>query len=520
MRSVRNFLCWMFALGAIVFLRSSLFSFLDVSGWPQAHLPPTVLSALIGFSLTLLGLVYGAACWTFWTGKSSARAWGLAASGVNAVLGCLFLYIDRRFLTLPATAFLNPDALLLGFGLAGIVAFRRRDVIKAEKLTQPLPGDGTNAIVNRAIWIAGVGALIATMSWWLRWAKPKGLAWSGNSNRGSLLHDLFLVLLLELLMVAIHEFGHAIAAEALGMRLRAFIVGPLQWRVRDGKWEFRFILSGFLAIGGATAVAPTDPHRPAWREICMVAAGPVASLAAGSAALWAALSAPGRPWAQAWLALAFFSTLSLLTGVLNLIPFRTKNFYSDGAGIYQLLLPGPWADLHRAFSAAAATTVTALRPRDYDIDAILRAGSAISVGQQALYLRLLAASYYLDRGRIADASHALGEAETIYQESASDIPAELHAPFVFGKAYLQHDAAGARLWWERMQAKKPARHDADYWIAKSAFLWSEQRLEEATEAWEKGNALVQQLPLSGAYETDRDQFKLLQRELELSAVTN
>jgi hypothetical protein len=422
--------------------------------------------------------------------------------------------MDRRFLTAPATAFLNPDALLLGFGIAGVVAFRRRDVTTAEQALQPLPGDGTNAIVNRAIWIAGTGGFVAGMSWWWRWAEWNGLYWV----RRSLLHDIALLLLLEILMVAIHEFGHAAAGAALGLKLRAFIVGPFQWRARDGKWEFRVILSGFLAIGGATAVAPTDPYRPLWRDICMVAAGPVTSLAAGLLALWATLTVPGRPWQQDWLLLAVFSTLSLMTGAINLVPFRTKSFYSDGARIYQLLSQGPWADLHRAFSTAAATTVTPLRPRDYDIDAIERAVSSISTGQQALHLRLLAASYYLDQGRNSDASQALADAEAVYQESASDIPAELCTPFVFGKAYLERDAAGTRLWWERLQAKKPMRLNADYWIARSAFLWSEHRLNEAREAWEKGNALVQMLPHAGAYESDRDHFALLHKELELSGV--
>ncbi|MGB9031311.1 MAG: M50 family metallopeptidase [Acidobacteriaceae bacterium] len=511
MRAVRNFLCWMFALGAVVFLRSSLFSLLDIASWPDAHLPPTMLSAGIRAALPVLGVVYGLACWTFWTGKTSARGWGLAASGVNAILGCLFLYMDRRFLTAPATAFLNPDALLLGFGIAGIIAFRRRDVVKAERWMQPLPGDGTNAIVNRAIWVAGTGAFIAGMNWWWRWAQANHLV----GIRRSVLNNLALLLALELLMVVIHEFGHAAAGVALGMKLRAFVVGPLQWRVRDGKWEFRFILSGFLAMGGATAVAPTDPNRPLWRDICMVAAGPAISLATGFVALWATLTAPGHPWVQDWLLpLAFFTTLSLLAAVVNLIPFRTKAFYSDGARIFQLLSRGPWADLHRAFSAAAASTITPLRPRDYDIDAIERAGSSISVGQPALHLRLLAASYYLDRGCIADATQALADAEAVYLESASDISAEMHTPFIFGKAYLQHDADGARLWWERMQARKPLRN-ADYWIARSAFLWSQHRLDEAREAWEKGNALAQQLPNAGAYETDRDCFALLHKELQV-----
>ena len=514
MRAVRNFLCWMFALGAILFLRSALYSLLDIAAWPDAHLPPTLLRASMRTALPLLGLVYALACWTFWMGMRSARTWGLVASVANAVLGCLFLYMDRRFLTAPATAFLNPDALLLGVGIAGLIAFRRRDVVQAEHLMQPLPGDGTNAIVNRLIWVAGTGGFVSAMTWWWRWAEANGLV----LVRQSFFRDLFLFLLLEILMVALHEFGHAVAANLLGMKLRAFIVGPFQWRMREGHWEFRFALVGFLAIGGATAVAPTNPWRPLWRDICMVAAGPFLSLVAGCAALSLTLAAPSHAWQAVWLPLAFFATLSLLGGALNLVPFRTKAFYSDGARILQLLSPGPWVDLHRAFATAAATTITALRPRDYDIDAILRAGSSISVGQHALHLRLLAASYYLDCGRVSDAGRALADAELIYQESASDIPAELHTPFIFGKAYLQHDPEGTRLWWERMQAKHPTRHNADYWIARSAFLWSENRIDEAREAWEKGNALVQQLPHTGAYETDRDNFALLQKELQLATV--
>jgi hypothetical protein len=117
---------------------------------------------------------------------------------------------------------------------------------------------------------------------------------------------------------------------------------------------------------------------------------------------------------------------------------------------------------------------------------------------------------------MSDASQALAEAEAVYLESASDIPAELCTPFIFGKAYLQHDAVGTRLWWERMEANKPVRPNADYWMAKSAFLWSEDRLNEAREAWEKGNALAQQLPKVGAYEVDRDYFALLHKELEVA----
>ncbi len=36
-----------------------------------------------------------------------------------------------------------------------------------------------------------------------------------------------------------------------GMKLRAFFVGPFQWRIRDAKWEFEFKPKGFLLADGS-----------------------------------------------------------------------------------------------------------------------------------------------------------------------------------------------------------------------------------------------------------------------------
>jgi hypothetical protein len=510
MRAVRTFLSWVFALGAVVFLRSSVAALLNVMGWPGAHFPTSLARAGVSAAAPLLGFVYAMACWNFWRGRASARAWGIAASMLNVALGSVFLYMDRRYLLESPGAFVNADSVLLAFGLGGLIAFRRSDVASAEESLQPIPGDGTNAILNRMIWIAGAGAFLAGMSWWWRWARLRGLP----AEETSLVAKVMVLLLAQLAMVAIHELGHAAVGKALGMRIRGFVVGPLQWHIRDGRWRFRFVLTGFLTPGGATTVVPGRPGQAVWREVAMVSAGSCAGLLTGGLALWAVFHSLRSQQEQTWLPLAVFATMSLVVSLLNLIPFRTKSFYSDGARIWQMLSESPWRDLHRAFSAAAATTVTPLRPRDFDIEAIHRAAQAITVGQQALLLRLLASSYYLDRGRLSEAGQALEEAEAVFQRSAPDIPAELCTAFVFGKAYVQRDGAGTRMWWDRMEAKKPTRHDADYWLARSAFCWSEQRLEEAWESWEKGNALVKQLPRVGVYETDRDNFALLRRELE------
>jgi len=113
-----------------------------------------------------------------------------------------------------------------------------------------------------------------------------------------------------------------------------------------------------------------------------------------------------------------------------------------------------------------------------------------------------------------EAGEALKEAESIYHQSASDISAEIHKEFVFGNCYVRRDATAAREWWTRMEAKKPTRFNADYWRADSALHWIEGDLKGANEAWEKSNALAQQLPKAGAYEFERYCCSLLRKVLD------
>ena len=139
-------------------------------------------------------------------------------------------------------------------------------------------------------------------------------------------------------------------------------------------------------------------------------------------------------------------------------------------------------------------------------------------GTQGLLLRLFAYLYFFDCGRIPEALQAMAEAESIYEQSPSGVPPELHAEFIFGNAFLKRDAATARLWWERMEASKPRGDSSDYWLARSALFWIENRVKEAREAWAKGNILAQQLPNAGAYEFDRYRFNQLGRAFDASSL--
>jgi hypothetical protein len=248
----------------------------------------------------------------------------------------------------------------------------------------------------------------------------------------------------------------------------------------------------------------------------MIAAGPATNLYMGLIAIgfaWACSVSSGENIDYVY-PLGLFAAFNFVSCIVNMIPIRTGSNYSDGAKIFQLLSGGAWADYHRALAIVGASLVTPLRPRDYPIDAIQSAGKTISKGQIGLLLRLYGYCHYLDSGQFSLAGESLLQAEAVYKDSASSIPAELHTTFVFGNAVVRRDPKAAREWWDRMIAKKPARQNCDYWRAQSALYWFEGDLTKGFEAWTKANALAQQLPSSGAYEFDRTCCNLLRQAMD------
>ncbi len=514
MRTLRKYLSWSFAFTSLVCLHVAFLSALRTihpSIPHPIHQRYALLLLLVPAVFTLFAVVFGMAWWAVFKGKTSARGWGIAASLINIAVSIWPIFLLPRSLW-------GSFSVILVIGLAGLVAFSRRlepsDSIATTQESLGVPGDGTNNFINGTIQFLALLAFVGAYSWWIGWLRTRAISiphWSW--------YPTVVAVLLGLVIVALHEGGHTAVGLLLGMRLRAFIIGPFQWRICDGKWEFQFEPRQILTPGGVTGVVPAVTNFPRWAQLCVVAAGVFANAFTGVLALWAAYAVDGNSPVQAGGFLALFGAWSLVMCVINLVPFRTKDNYSDGAQIYQLLSNGPWADLHRAFSVAGSSLVTPLRPRNYDIEAISRAGRTINQGRQGLLLRLLAYNHFLDQDRIPEAAEALGEAGLIYNQSASDIPAELFAAFVFGSAYIWRNASATRQWWTHMEAKKPTRLNVDYWMAASALHWIEGNLKDANEAWEKANALAQQLPQVGAYEFDRYCCSLLHKALDEGSAT-
>lgn len=454
--------------------------------------------------LTVFAAVFAASWWTLLKARPSARVWGLAASAlfvVVALIPCVRAHSLR-----PG----NPIAFVLG--AVGLAAFARRfDPRRAKTVGEPLSirGDFTSRHINRVAQGVTFGLSLGAYLWWQGWLKAEHVTSLDSAWVRSLL-----TIVVLFAITSIHEMGHAAVGMACGMKLRAFFVGPLQWRVRDTKWEFEFKPKGFLLADGVTALVPGSGEFRPRQFLAMMAAGSLVNVLSGGLVLiliarhGADLPMPING------SLALFGAWSLGLAAANLLPFRTPQGYSDGAIVVQLLAGGVFADFHLSVARIGSSLVLPLRPRDYDIGSIQRAARGIAHGRQALLMWLYAFSHSLDSGKAKEADDVLAEAELVCLQSAAHVPAELHTSFVFGNALVRRDPKAARFWWARMQASKPTRFNADYWRAESALHWIEGNLGEARIAWEKSHAMVETMPEAGAYDFSRHCCALLRRELD------
>jgi hypothetical protein len=531
MLTLRKLLLLCFANAAILFFACSITAvpfFFKMQGYYKSAAPayPTPSLTLaqsillmagdfIVLSPVLITLVNGMAWWTLKAGKPSGRFWALTASLTFLLISGLLIYTDHLIAS-KGQDFHPPmlDAIIAVqtiVGLVGLIAFGPgTPSVSSGARAQPprIAGDGTHRYLDAIGIILQVGGTIWLMDICLRWGYDQGLP---------LTHGLeawiqwFLVIGIAVLL---HESAHALAGMALGMKLRAFLIGPFQFRVCEGRWKFEFHPTQLLAFSGAAGLASVDPDESRWNEVAVIAAGPWVNLLTGGVAAALAYSAANVVWWSLWEYFALYATVSLVAGVVNLLPLRPEGLYSDGARILQIFRGGPLYDYQRAVRTAQASSVSRVRPRDYDIAAIDRASLHFTTGEIGLLLQLWASEHYLDLGEVPEARGAFAKAEQIYNESAAEIQAGLHSCLVIGAAITRCDAAATRDWWQKMQNKKVENQDVNYWLAKCAFLWSVDDLGAAREAWSAGMQKLGTLPDVGGCNYDRDCYARMKEILD------
>jgi regulator of sigma E protease len=108
-------------------------------------------------------------------------------------------------------------------------------------------------------------------------------------------------------LIILHEFGHFLAAKAVGMRVERFSLffGPLLVKARRGETEYGI---GPIPLGGYVRISGMNPNeeipdevkprayynQPVWKRIVVILAGPAMNLLIAFAIIWALLLANGE----------------------------------------------------------------------------------------------------------------------------------------------------------------------------------------------------------------------------------
>lgn len=347
MRGFRSFLATMYGLIAAISLYRLLarqFVHPLAPTHPTHPIEPWMKLAADGLYPVII-VIYGMASLTYYRRHPSARAWGVMAGLVNLGIAVLVFMLLHTLGQAPVGRIIEDEGLLVVLGIGSVSAFAAWNPSTkdegARRVKPRIKGDGTHVVLDALPLLLTLVGYMGGLELWYRWSESSGLNW--NNRSGWFWPEL---LLASLVTTFVHECGHALTARLTGMRLRGFAAGPLQWRVLSGRWEFKFRWSGLLSAEGATRFDLNDPALKKRSAIVMIAAGPIANLFLGAAATWFVRNAVDAPWERASMLLAFISTFSLIAFIVNLIPARSGQNYTDGAKIWQLLSGHSWEEFH------------------------------------------------------------------------------------------------------------------------------------------------------------------------------
>jgi hypothetical protein len=171
-----------------------------------------------------------------------------------------------------------------------------------------------------------------------------------------------LLLLAFWLQVLLHEAGHALAGLAGGLRPLAFGVGPVRLERGGDGWRFRWG-GGLSGISGFAALLPAAGRPPSrGAQAVYLLGGVVANALVAVVALWALAGSP--PEALRGLLVALVVT-GLFLAVVNLIPFRSQGWLSDGAGLWSLWRQPGLAFASITLQQVLQASMDGVRPRDW-----------------------------------------------------------------------------------------------------------------------------------------------------------
>jgi len=234
----------------------------------------------------------------------------------------------------------------------------------------------------------------------------------------------------------VHELGHALAGYAAGLRVARIHLGPLE--IRDyGRPRVRFVrsLQAGVVLLPFDRTAALGPLR--WGLIVSTAAGPLAGLVSGAAIL---ALAGGLRFDDALSVPQAVGQVSVLLGVLNLLPLRSGEQLADGRRIYSLLLRNRECGQVLAATLMLVEAFSGRRPRDWDPSLL----AIMERSPDEVFARLCLYEAALDRGEIEVAGRHLDAAVALRSVKWTAADAILFNEAAYYAARHRGDARAAR----------------------------------------------------------------------------
>ena len=168
--------------------------------------------------------------------------------------------------------------------------------------------------------------------------------------------------------VLLHEAGHALGGLARGMQPIAFGVGAWRWERSGERWRLR--RGGRVrGISGFAILLPRGERGTSRLDQAVyLLGGPLANLASLVVALALLPLATTAPVLAALLIGS--ACISAFVGVINLVPFESHGWRSDGRNLLALLMRSRDAEQGRRMRDVLGLTMAGVRPRDWPAQAL------------------------------------------------------------------------------------------------------------------------------------------------------
>ena len=236
--------------------------------------------------------------------------------------------------------------------------------------------------------------------------------------------------------VLVHELGHVIVGWAAGLRVARVMLGPIE--IRDhGRPRVRVVPSlqaGVLLVPFDRGAA-LEPMR--WGMIVSTAAGPLIGIASG--ALIIAL-AGGLRFGEPPSVPQAIGQMSLILGVLNLLPLRTGDQIADGRRLFSLLMRTRESAHILAATLMVGEALSGRRPRDWDPDLL----KVMQRAPDEVFARLCLYEAAIDRGEIEAGGRHLDAAVALRRDKWNGDDAILFTEAAYYIARHRGDARAAR----------------------------------------------------------------------------